>query len=198
MQHDDTLYGRVSKGVLTISGNTASIKVENGMLVVRDGPHGVPAELNGPAPPVEERMETLRLPRAGRPVTSIVVTRPDGFITFAAIEWLHQVGVSLVQLDWHGNVILAKAPPGPDRPAMRRAQALAAGSETGLAIMREILRHKLAGQAAVARLLGGGDTAALIERLAGETACADAGVHALALEAAAASAYWSLWAGVRM
>jgi hypothetical protein len=62
-----------------------------------------------------------------------------------------------------GTVLLATAPAGPDRPAVRRAQALAAGHETGLAIMREILRCKLAGQARVARLLGGEEAAALIE-----------------------------------
>jgi CRISPR-associated endonuclease Cas1 len=164
------------------------------MLAVRDGPH----EWSGPgeAPPVGERMETLRLPRAGCPVQHIVVTRPDGFITFAAIEWLHETGISLVQLDWHGQVLLAKGPPGPDRPMARRRQALAAGSATGLAIMREILRLKLAGEAAVARLLGGEDTAALIERLRSEIADTDSGLHALASEAAAASAYWSLWSDV--
>ncbi len=88
--------------------------------------------------------------------------------------------------------------PGPDRPALRRAQALAAGSEAGLAIMREILRHKLAGEAAVARLLGGEDTAALIDGLSGGVVQAETGIHALASEAAAASAYWALWAGVRV
>jgi CRISPR-associated endonuclease Cas1 len=191
---DDVLYGAVRHGVLTLSGNASSIRVENGMLAVRDGPH----EWSGPgeAPPVETRMETLRLPRAGCPVKHIVVTRPDGFITFAAIEWLHEAGISLVQLDWHGNVLLAMGPPGPDRPAMRRQQALAAGSPTGLAIMREILCHKLAGEAAVARLLGGEDTPALIERLRSEIADTDSGLHALASEAAAASAYWSLWSDV--
>lgn len=197
MDSGDDLYGRIRNGVLTISGSNPSIKVENGMLVVRDGPRPVPDDLRGPAPPVEERMTTLRLPRAGCPVKSIIVTRPDGFITFAAIEWLHQVGVSLSQLDWRGEVSLANAAARPDRPALRRAQTLAAGDETGLAMMREILRHKLAGQAAVARLLGGEDTALLIERLAGEVAGATAGIHALASEAAAASGYWSLWGDVR-
>ena len=95
MDSGDDLYGRIRNGVLTISGSNPSIKVENGMLVVRDGPRPVPDDLRGPAPPLEERMTTLRLPRAGCPVKSIIVTRPDGFITFAAIEWLHQVGVSL-------------------------------------------------------------------------------------------------------
>jgi hypothetical protein len=175
MNSDDVLFGRVVRGVLTLSGDAPSIKVEDGMLVVRDGPHVVPPDWQGPAPPAAERMETLRLPRAGCPVQHIVVTRPDGFITFGAIEWLHEVGVSLVQLDWHGEVLLYKAPAGPDRPALRRAQALAAGSPAGLAIMREILVHKLAGEAVVARLLGGEDTAALIERLCAEITGAESG-----------------------
>jgi CRISPR-associated endonuclease Cas1 len=198
MNSDDLLFGRVVRGALTLSGDAPSIKVENGILVVRDGPYVAPADFTGPVPPVEERMETLRLPRAGCPAQHIVVTRPDGFITFAATEWLAEVGVSLVQIDWHGNVLGWVAPPGPDRPAMRRAQALAAGSPAGLAIMREILRHKLAGQAPVARLLGGEDTVALIERLGVEIAGADNGLHALASEAAAASSYWSLWSDVAM
>jgi CRISPR-associated endonuclease Cas1 len=196
MNSDDLLFGRVVRGVLTLSGNAPSIRVENGMLVVRDGPR----EWTGPgeAPPIEDRIETLQLPRSGCPVKDIVVTRPDGFITFAAIEWLHETGVSLVQLDWHGNVLLAKGPAGPDRPAMRRRQALTAGSATGLAIMREILRHKLTGEATVARLLGGEDAAALIERMGAEIAGADSGLHALASEAAAASAYFALWSDVTM
>jgi CRISPR-associated endonuclease Cas1 len=198
MDSGDTLVGAVRHSVLTLSGDAPSIKVENGMLVVRDGPHVVPPGFTGPAPPVAERVETLRLPRAGCPVKNIVVTRPDGFLTFAALEWLHQVGVSLTQLDWHGEVIAAIGPPGPDRPAMRRAQALAAGSEVGLAIMREILRHKLAGQAAVARLLGGDDTAALIERLGGEVATAQTGLQILGAEAGAAAGYWSIWSDVCM
>ncbi len=50
----------------------------------------------------------------------------------------------------------------------------------------------------MARLLGGEDTAALIDRLTEEMAEAATGIHALALEAAAASAYWFLWADLRM
>ena len=198
LNSDDVLYGTIKNGVLTLSGDAPSIKVENGMLVVRDGPHLVPDDWprDRPVPPPEERMQTLRLPRAGCPIQHIVVSRPDGFITFAAIEWLHDVGVSLVQLDWHGDVLLAKGSPGPNRPAARRQQALAAGSATGLAITREILRHKLAGQAAVSRLLGGEDTAALIERMGAGIAGAQSGRHALASEAAAASAYFALWTDV--
>ena len=66
----------------------------------------------GPAPPIEQRMATLRFRRADCPINRIVVTRPDGFITFAAIKWLHGVGVGFVQLDWDGTVLLASQPRG--------------------------------------------------------------------------------------
>ena len=38
MNSDDTLFGRIKNGVLTLSGNNASIRVEGGALVVSDGP----------------------------------------------------------------------------------------------------------------------------------------------------------------
>lgn len=196
MNSDDALYGRIKNRVLTLSGNNSSIRVDGGCLIVSDGPISVPADLDGPAPPVNERMVTLRLPRSGCPVNRIVVTRPDGFITFSAIRWLHGVGCALVQLDWDGTVLLATTPTGRDRPAIRRAQALAAGHETGLLIMREILRCKLGGQARVARLLGGEDAAALIDRLADQINESQDGTHILGIEGAAASTYWALWADI--
>jgi CRISPR-associated endonuclease Cas1 len=193
MNSDDTLYGQIKNRVLTVSGNNPSIRVDSGYLIVSDGPMSVPSTHTGAAPPAKERMTTLRLPRAGCPIDRIVVTRPDGFITFGAIRWLHDVGCALIQLDWGGTVLLATAPAGPDRPAIRRAQALAAGNETGLAIMREILRCKLAGQARVARLLCGEDAAALIDRLAGEIHHKIDGTRVLAVEGSAAATYWALW-----
>jgi CRISPR-associated endonuclease Cas1 len=110
-----------------------------------------------------------------------------------AIRWLHGVGCALVQLDWYGTVFLATAPAGPDRPAIRRAQALAAGDETGLAVMRELLRCKLAGQAKVARMLGGEDAATLIDRLSGEIDRTSDGTRVLGVEGTAAATYWALW-----
>ena len=100
MDSDDTLYGRIKNGVLTISGNNPSIRVDGGYLVVSDGPVSVPANLRGTADALEQRMVTHRFRRADCPINRIVVTRPDGFITFGAIKWLHGIGASLVQLDW--------------------------------------------------------------------------------------------------
>lgn len=196
MNSDDTLYGRIKNRVLTLSGNNASIRVDGGCLVVSDGPAPVPANHVGAALPVVDRMVTCRFRRADCPVDRIVITRPDGFITFGAIKWLHGVGASLVQLDWDGTVLLATAPAGNDLPALRRAQAMAFGSETGHAITREILRVKLNGQATVAHVLGSAETAELISNLAGELDSAPDGVRLLAIEAIAATAYWPLWVTV--
>jgi CRISPR associated protein Cas1 len=149
MNSEDVLYGRIKNGVLTLSGNKASIRVEGGYLVVSDGPWPVAPDYVGPAAPLEQRMATHRFRRADCPINHIVVTRPDGFITFAAIKWLHGVGVSLVQLDWDGTVLLASAPAGRDQPALRRAQALATGNGVAHAIAQELLRAKLNGQAAL-------------------------------------------------
>ena len=196
MNADDTLYGRIKNSVLTLSGNKASIRVDGGYLVVSDSPWPVAADHVGPATPIEQRMATHRFRRADCPINRIVVTRPDGFMTFAAIKWLHGVGVGLVQLDWDGAVLLASAPAGADQPALRRAQALATRNGVGHAITQELLRAKLNGQAAVARLLGSGEIAELIIDLAEQLDDATDAVQLLGIEAAAASAYWSLWVDV--
>jgi len=128
-------------------------------------------------------------------VSRIVVTRPDGFITFAAISWLHGVGADLVQLDWDGAPLMATAPrPNGDFPSLRRAQALAAGSPAGIAIARDILRAKLGGQATVLRFIGKPETAETIEELTGRLAAARTNSELLSVEALGALAYWSPWA----
>jgi len=193
MNSDDTLCGRVKNGVLTLSGNNASIRVDGGCLVVSDGPKAVAANHEGKAPPIQERMITLRLRRADCPVSRIIVTRPDGFITFSAIKWLNGAGVSLVQLDWDGTVLLSTAASGTDYSAMRRAQALAPSTTAGLALVREIIRVKLRGQGEVAQLLGSDETTALISRFSGELDAAKDAAKILTIEATAAAAYWRLW-----
>ena len=98
-----------------------------------------------------------------------------------------------MQLNYDGTVIFAPSPAGPDQPALRRAQALAAGDEIGLTVTREILRVKLKGQGEVAGLLGSEETAGLIVRLAGEIAGVGDSAQILAIEATAAVAHWALW-----
>jgi len=182
MKADDTLYGRIKNGVLTLSGNNSRITVDGGCLCVLDGAY--------------EQSAQMRLRRANCPLSRIVVTRPDGIISFAAIKWLHGIGAALVQLDWDGTVLLATAPAGTDQPHLRRAQAFAAGTKIGHSITREILRGKLSGQAAVARLLGSTETSELILRLASDLDNAADDIRLRSIEAVAAGAYWTLWIAV--
>ena len=91
-----TLYGRIKNGVLTLSGNNAGIRVDGGYLVVFDGPMPVAPDHVGPC----GRRSSSAWPRTAfvvlrLSIDRIVITRPDGFITFAAIKWLHGVGSRL-------------------------------------------------------------------------------------------------------
>ena len=75
MNSEDTLYGRIKNGVLTLSGNNASIRVDGGYLVVSDGPTPVAAGHRGPAPSVEQRMVTHRFRRADCPINRLSPSR---------------------------------------------------------------------------------------------------------------------------
>jgi len=153
MHPDNTLLGQIKNRVLTLSGNIASIRVDGGYLVISDGPTPKVGNSGG-------TMYTLRLPRAAFPIDRIVATKNSGNITLAALKWLHDLGVGFTQLDWDGTVVFASARRGIDLPAIRRAQIAASAdfhdpasmrrsSELGTAIMRELIRSKIAGQGEV-------------------------------------------------
>jgi CRISPR-associated endonuclease Cas1 len=188
----DQLYGRVRNRILTLSGNNPSIRVANGLLVIRDGPTAWVGP--GEAPPVEQRMTTLRIARGERTVNHIVALRPSGFYTGNALQWMHETGIAFTQLSYNGEVVFSTGPVGTDQPSLRRAQALASGNKTGLAVMKEILYRKLIGQSQVARMLpNGAEAATAIDRFADAVAHAHSTKSVLAAEAAAAGLYWPRW-----
>src|SRR5205085_6607075 len=154
MHADDTNYTVIKNGVLVVSGTGPAIRVDGNRLFIRDGPQETP-------PHVLTRAE------ASRKLRHIVVCgHAGGFVTFDALRWLRDTGVAFSQLDWDGAVIMASGPRGPDKPALRRAQALicsGAVPSAAIANAREILRGKLRGQAEVARLFGFEDASEAIE-----------------------------------
>jgi hypothetical protein len=182
----DQLYGRVRNRILTLSGNNPSIRVANGLLVIRDGPTAWVGP--GEAPPVEQRMTTLRIARGERTVNHVIALRPTGFYTGSALQFMHNVGIAFTQLTFDGEVVFSTGPAGTDQPSLRRAQALAAGNKTGFAAMKQILLRKLIGQSQVARMLPNGAEAATgIDRFAEALANANSIKSVLAAEAAAAT-----------
>ncbi len=187
MHADDTNYTVIKNGVVVVSGTGPAIRVDGNKLVIRDGPKETP-------PLALTRAE------ASRRLRHIIVTgQAGGFITFDAHRWLRDTGVAFSQVDWDGSVIIASGSRRPDRPALRRVQTLICSGvipQTAVAITREILRVKLAGQAEVARLLGRAEASAAIAGLTADIAREAAGPKVLAIEAKAASIYWREWATV--
>jgi CRISPR-associated endonuclease Cas1 len=120
----------------------------------------------------------------------LVIIGADGYVSLSALEWLNRVKASIIEIDTAGNVLLASAPAGCDYPHLRRAQALAAFTDTGIAITRYLLAQKLNGQASVMQQLGYPSESEAI-RSSADALDTTNGLDALRwIEAQAASIYW--------
>jgi CRISPR-associated endonuclease Cas1 len=169
-------------GVCVVDGYGIRVSVEHGRLVIRDGTGRARRE--------------ARFARATSGLRRLVLIGHTGFVTLDAIRWLADVGARYVQLDPDGRVLLASAEFGLDDPRLRRAQAAAFGTPTGMAIARDLLHRKLVGQAQIANELGASAAVAQIERAASALNEATTPAELMVPEAAAALAYWSAWASL--
>jgi CRISPR-associated endonuclease Cas1 len=129
--------------VYVASGYGLKLYVNRGHLIVHDG--------------IGRQRRTVRFNRATSRLRRIVVLGHSGFITFEALHWLRDVGAALVHIGRDGKLITRSAGYGRDDPRLRRAQALAATSDVGLGIVRELLMQKLHGQSAVVDALTDND-----------------------------------------
>lgn len=120
--------------MLVVEGFGAALSVENSHLKVRSGTGHRIAEGSFP------RVTSPRLRRV------IVITGPAGYLSIPAVRWIRDVGADLVILSPDGDVILAPSRISPDDARLRRAQALAASSDLGLEISRDLISAKIAGQ----------------------------------------------------
>jgi CRISPR-associated endonuclease Cas1 len=170
-------------GVVVAHGYGIKIYVERGHLVVHDG--------RG------RDRRTRQFNRATSKLKRLVVFGHTGYITLDATRWPREIGAAFIQLDADGDIVALTASRGTDLPPLRRAQALAAYTDAGLAVARLVLTEKTDGQAALLPELQATDEVHRAMR----DACHAIGVAAtiddlLAAEAAAASAYWEAWAPV--
>jgi CRISPR/Cas system-associated endonuclease Cas1 len=184
---DDTNYTVIKKGVVVVSGTGPAIRVADNRLVIRDG--------RKETPPL-----ALTRAEASRKLRHVVVCgHAGGFVSFHALRFLRDTNTALSQIDFDGRVVFANGHPGPDQPALRRAQALICSGvepETAVAVARELLTSKLRGQSEVARLMGRPEASAAIASLAADISRETVGAKALAIEAKAAAIYWREWAMV--
>lgn len=56
------------------------------------------------------------------PYDSIFIQRPNGFVSFAALNWLEKHAVSLTVMDWKGNVLAQFLPEEPISNELKIAQ----------------------------------------------------------------------------
>ena len=167
-------------GVVTLFGHGIKVCVDRGHLQLEDG--------------IGAERQQLRLPRIGHNLRLLVVVSCDGYISFAALQWLADQKAAFVMLERDGSVLATVGPVHSSDVRLRRAQALATQSDTALRIALELIDKKLEGQEQVARhkLLAPGN-ANRIRCYRSELAEADSIEQVRSVEAAAAIAYWSAW-----
>jgi hypothetical protein len=147
MQPADTLYGVIKNGVLTLSGYVISIREDMGCLLVKDGIKGADIE--------------HRFSRASCPFSRLIIVRAEGYVTLAAVRWLHETGISLVHLNFDGTPFLTSVPSANLPARLRRTQAaLSVETRLGSSIARSLIEAKIAGQIANLRWLGFNSAAA--------------------------------------
>jgi len=170
-------------GVITASGYGIRVHVERGHLIIEDG--------------IGADRTHFRLPRIGHRLQRLVVLGCDGAVSLAALRWLSDQDAAFVMLERDGKLLTVTGPSRPSHVKLRRAQALAVGSEAGLKIARELISRKLAGQEQVVRDLLHDSSAA--DNIAGfRAALLNAeGLHLVRqFESQAAASYWSAWRDV--
>jgi CRISPR-associated endonuclease Cas1 len=167
-------------GVVVAYGYGLKIQVERRHLVVHDG--------------ICDERQTRRFHRVTSKLRRLVIVGRTGYVTLEALRWLHDCRAALLHIDADGELLTTSIAGGPDLSALRRAQALAATTETGLEIARALLTAKVAGQRAVLDELPHEHSAVEpVEAWLDEIAKARTLQDIVFAESQAADAYWDAW-----
>ncbi|HEV3334764.1 MAG TPA: CRISPR-associated endonuclease Cas1 [Bryobacteraceae bacterium] len=167
-------------GVVTLYGYGIRVFVERGHLILHDG--------------IGDERRAGRFARVRHGLDRLVVIGADGMVSLAALSWLAVQRSAFVMLERNGSVLVATGPAGPSDARLRRAQALAGQSETGVEIARELIRQKIAGQERVARdQLRDATAADEIAQFGAAISSAETYRDINVLESRAAGRYWAAW-----
>jgi CRISPR-associated endonuclease Cas1 len=170
--------------IVVVDGYGVSVRVTRGELRIDDG--------------LGRNRRERRYSRATSKLARLVVLGGSGSLSLDAIRWLADIGASLVCIDRDGAVMVTSATTKAEAK-LRRAQALAPYTDSGLAITRELLQAKLEGQRQLLdRLEREPYLQRVLERCRAAVDAANSIAEALAAEAEAAAAYWRGWASVEM
>jgi CRISPR-associated endonuclease Cas1 len=167
--------------VCVVDGYGVEVTTRSGRLVVSDG--------------IGRQRRQRVYNRATHGLFRVVIVATTGHVTIEAHRWLEATGIGLVMIDpTTGEVTSASIRVANDDARVRRAQALAPGTETGLQIAKYLISQKLHGQARIARdVFGALHIAESILSLERDTSPLASLEEIRQVEASAASLYWSAW-----
>lgn len=167
-------------GVRVVDGYGVRIAIERGHLVIADGTG-------------RHRRQT-RYPKVAHGLRRLVVIGHTGTISLEAIRWLDRLGIALVNIDNDGRELARTSRAGLDDARLRRSQAIATGTPTGLGIVIDLLDAKLAGQATIATThLHAPHLTDHIDQLRQRLSQAETLEEARDCEAKAAQTYFAAW-----
>ena len=172
--------------VCVADGYGVTVTTSSGRLVVDDG--------------IGRHRRKRTYTRATHGLSRLVILAHSGNLSFEAIKWLEGAGVSWVMLDpFSGEVISESSRVLNNDARLRRAQAVSAGTETGLSIARFLTQAKLKGQARIAvQELNAPKITASIMQLHDRVDDVGSLEEIRQLEASAANLYWSAWSSIEI
>jgi CRISPR-associated protein Cas1 len=179
----------MAETILTVEGYNASLHVERGQLVVRDGF-------------TQEGRREVRFPRGRCNVNRIMVRAPGGTITMDAINWCSHMGIALSFVDSDSRLLNCMIPDAPHDGPVKRAQAVSAVTDDAVTLARYLLAKKMDSQIdamerdfprlGIGTVFGNSTSTAQVHARKQELAKATRLVEFLALEGRAAQVYWDL------
>ncbi len=109
--------------IFVLNGHRCSLKVVNNALSIQ------PGSATG------EMREPTIFYRGMVPVGKIIILSDSGYISLDAFYWCHDQGISILMLDWKGNVVYSASPESRVDAALRRKQYAASGGQIALEIV---------------------------------------------------------------
>jgi CRISPR-associated protein Cas1 len=135
-----------------------------------------------------------RFHKATAGLQRLLIVGRSGYQTFEAARWLADASINVIHLDTDGRILSVSAQ-GPDKPALRRAQAWASTNHVGIEIIRHLLTLKIEGQADNCRRLDAANPEEMKRSLGLVQQAGD--LEGLRIgEVQAAVAYWHAWTEV--
>jgi len=123
----------------------------------------------------------------------------SGTVSLDALRWLHDIGAAFVHIGIDARIVTVAAPRGVNDVRLRRGQALAAFTDTGLTITRELLTTKLQGQLTLLRRIeNSANAVGEIEYALEALNRADTMTALRYAESRAAVAYWTAWRDIEV